>query len=72
MVGSFLRGGKLIMKITEEQKMIISFVVNGLTNIEIGEELGYSSSTIKKRLTRLYNIFNVRNRIELIRKSCGI
>ena len=56
------------MQLDEEQKEIINCVKRGLTNIEIGEEMGYSPDTIKKRLCRIYRLFNVRGRIALVAK----
>lgn len=56
------------MYLTNEQKVIIKCVKKGLTNIEIGEELGYSPDTIKKRLWLIYRLFNVRGRIALLNK----
>lgn len=56
------------MGLDEEQIAIIRYVKDGFTNIEIGEELGYSADTIKKRLCMIYRLMNVRNRIELVRK----
>ncbi len=56
------------MYLTEEQKEIINFVKKGFTNIEIGEELGYSSDTIKKKLRSIYKKFNVKRRIDLVSK----
>lgn len=56
------------MGLNEEQIAIIKYVKDGMTNIEIGEELGYSADTIKKRLCQIYRLLNVRNRIDLIRK----
>lgn len=49
-----------------EQKLIVELLKQGLTNIEIGEELGYSSDSIKKRLSIIYKKFGVKKRIELI------
>lgn len=56
------------MQLTEEQKQIIRYVKQGLTNIEIAEEMGYSPDTIKKRLWLIYKLLNVKNRIDLISK----
>lgn len=57
-----------MVELDEEQKRIVKYVRNGLTNIEIAEELGYSPDTIKKRLVLLYKLFNVNKRIELVNK----
>lgn len=48
------------------KKDIVKLVKQGLTNIEIGVELGYSADSIKKRLSVIYKKFGVRKRIELI------
>lgn len=54
-------------KLNQEQKKIAELVIIGLTNIEIGVELGYSPDSIKKRLSVIYKKFGVKKRIELIR-----
>lgn len=56
------------MALTEEQNKIMAYALKGLTTIEIAEELGYSPSTVKKHLGRIYTAFNVKNKIALIRK----
>lgn len=53
------------MFITSEQKRLLELINKGFTNIEIGEMLCYSPDTIKKRLTRLFKLFGVKNRIQL-------
>lgn len=55
-------------KLNEEEKEITKFVIEGLTNIEIGVEMGYSCAAIKKRLTKIYKSMNVSNRFELLKK----
>ena len=57
---------KFFNKLNDEQKDIVKLVKQGLTNIEIGVELGYSADSIKKRLSVIYKKFGVRKRIELI------
>lgn len=57
---------KFFNKLNDEQKDIVKLVQQGLTNIEIGVELGYSADSIKKRLSVIYKKFGVRKRIELI------
>ena len=56
------------MLLTKEEYTIVCHVVNGLKNIEIAEEMGYSEATVKKRLTVIYGKMNVFNRFDLIRK----
>ena len=54
--------------LSEENKGIMKYVKMGMTNIEIGEELGYSPHTIKKKLHRLYKLFYARGRIDFVSK----
>lgn len=56
----------LFNKLNQEQKKIVELVITGMTNIEIGVELGYSKDSIKKRLSAIYRKFGVKKRIELI------
>ena len=56
------------MLLTKEEYTIVYHVVNGLKNVEIAEEMGYSEATVKKRLTVIYGKMNVFNRFDLIRK----
>ena len=64
------------MLLTKEEYTIVCHVVNGLKNIEIAEEMGYSEATVKKRLTVIYGKMNVFNKrilcnadIQLFQKS---
>ena len=56
-----------LMLFNEEQIQIAKLVQNGFTNIEIGEELGYSADCIKKRLSKLYKKIGVKKRIEFVK-----
>lgn len=58
--------------LTARQREILSLVVEGLSNAEIGRRLYLSESTIKQHLRAAYKVLNVRNRTEaakLIRDS---
>ena len=55
--------------LSDENKLLIKYVRMGLTNIEIGEELGYSCHTIKKRLHHLYKLFYANGRIDFVNKT---
>ena len=58
--------------LTARQREILSLVVEGLSNAEIGRRLYLSESTIKQHLRSAYKALNVRNRTEaakLIRDS---
>jgi DNA-binding NarL/FixJ family response regulator len=54
---------------SEEQEKIIKYIHAGMSNMEIAEELGYSESTIKKRITKIYKTFKVTSRLGLIKKN---
>lgn len=58
--------------LTARQREILSLVVEGLSNAEIGRRLYLSESTIKQHLRAAYKTLNVSNRTEaanLIRSS---
>ena len=55
--------------LSDESKKIIKYVQLGLTNIEIGEELGYSCHTIKKKLRHLYKLFYANGRVDFVNKT---
>ncbi len=57
------------MMLNDEQKKILGFVFEGKTNWEIGDELGYSPNTIKKKLKAIYKFYKVENRMELFLKT---
>lgn len=56
------------MALTEEQKKIINCVIEGMTNIEIAELMGYCPDTIKMRLRKLYRTYNVQGRVGLVKR----
>lgn len=61
------------MILSEEHQQIIDCVMNGMTNIEISEVMGYSPASVKRRLREIYKIHNVNTRIQLIKKVvCSI
>lgn len=53
--------------LTARQREILSLVVEGLTNAEIGRRLYLSESTIKQHLRAAYKALNVSNRTEAAR-----
>ncbi len=59
------------MFFSEEQLKIAMLVQCGKTNIEIGEELGYSAESIKKRLSGIYKKLGIKRRIELAKILSG-
>ncbi len=52
--------------LTTAEKMATEKALEGLTNREIAEKLGKSTSTVKNQLESVYRKMNVRNRRELI------
>lgn len=54
--------------ISEEDKKIISGIINEKNNYEIADEVGYSIGGIKRRLEKLFKMFGVRGRVGLIRE----
>jgi NarL family two-component system response regulator LiaR len=51
-------------QLDEREIDILRGVASGLTNQEIGEQLGLSEKTIKNQLAQLFNKLNLRNRTE--------
>lgn len=62
---------KNIMLLKQQEITLIELILQGKTNLEMAEFLGYSESSIKKMLTRLYKKFNVSTRIGLINIMLG-
>ena len=48
--------------LSRRQNKILDLIKEKLTNREIGEELGYSESTIRQETMRIYRILGVGNR----------
>lgn len=57
------------MEFTQTQKNILYELINGSTNAQIAENVGYSESSVKRRIKELFTIFSVNNRAALIRES---
>lgn len=58
--------------LTDEQAKIISMIVNGKTNLEIAIELNISEAYVKKKIRKIFKLFNVRNRPELVREAVSL
>ena len=56
----------LTNNLTEKQKEVVSYIVQGKSNAEIAELLNISISTVKYHTTNIYSILNVNRRIELV------
>jgi DNA-binding CsgD family transcriptional regulator len=52
--------------LTERQREVLVLVRRGLSNREIGTELGISEDGVKAHLSRLYLRYGVTNRVELL------
>lgn len=50
------------------EKILINFIMDGLSNREIAKRLSLAEITIKKALSKIYQRFNVKNRTELVTK----
>ena len=52
--------------LTRRQKQIVNLLMQENSNNEIADFLGYSISTIKQEISKIYHELNVKNREELI------
>jgi DNA-binding CsgD family transcriptional regulator len=53
--------------LTRRQREVMSLIVDGLTNIQIANELGYSESTIRQETMRIYEVLGATGRSDAIR-----
>ncbi len=51
------------------EKKVLFLVIEGKTNIEIAEDIGYSPSNIKRIIKNLFKHYKVSKRLELVRES---
>lgn len=56
-----------IIRLTERERQVLDFVVEGLSNKEIALELGLSESAVKSSLQQLFGKTGVRTRSQLVR-----
>ncbi len=56
------------MKLNDIQKEIIGLVVQGKSNKEIADQLGYSVENVKKNLRVCFKYFKVKDRVGLTRE----
>jgi DNA-binding NarL/FixJ family response regulator len=54
-------------QLTERERQVISFVLDGLTNKEIADRLGLSETAVKGTLQQLFKKVGVRTRSQLVR-----
>lgn len=56
------------IKLSNELKTILEFVVSGKTSKEIALLLNYSKRSIDYRINKLFKLYKVKNRIELTKE----
>lgn len=54
---------------TERQRQVFELVKKGMTNRQIGEELGIAEGTVKIHVNRLLAMFHCHNRVQLSHRS---
>lgn len=54
--------------LTERQREIVGLIDAGLTNMEIGERLGYSTSLVKQEIQRMMRGLRVESRADLVER----
>ena len=55
------------ISLTDREKQVLSLLLNGLSNIQIGDNLHLSPRTIEKYVSSLFRKTNTNNRAELVR-----
>lgn len=58
----------VIKLLTRRQREILHWIAEGLTNLQIANDLGFSESTIRQETMRMYEILQVAGRKEAISK----
>lgn len=58
-----------MLNLNDTQKLILNKIIEGKSNIDIAEDMGYSESFIKKQIRTLFKIFRVSKRVELVREA---
>ncbi|HAA40281.1 MAG TPA: hypothetical protein DCE36_09390 [Pseudomonas sp.] len=53
------------MKITNRESAVLDFLVQGLSNKEIGRELSISNHTVRDHISSIMRKTNTTNRVEL-------
>ncbi|NEP87693.1 MAG: response regulator transcription factor [Okeania sp. SIO2C2] len=55
------------ISLTEREQQVLSLLVNGLSNVQIGDRLHLSHRTVEKYVSSLFRKTNTNNRAELVR-----
>lgn len=61
-----LRHFQIHYKITDKEIEIIQSIINGHTNMVMGERLGITENTVKRHITNIYNKLGINNKIGLL------
>ncbi len=56
-------------KISKRQKQVLDLLADGLSNKQIGHDLGISEITVKSHVSALFDYFDASNRLDCIRKA---
>ena len=57
------------MQLNNIEKKVLEMIIAGQGNMYIADEIGYSESTVKRIVKRLFNYFKVFKRVELVREA---
>lgn len=60
------------MTLTAKQQQVCDLIAKGHSNKEIGDSLGISSRTVEEHRKAIFKKFEVRNAVELVRKTLGV
>ncbi|MCG8433780.1 MAG: response regulator transcription factor [Gammaproteobacteria bacterium] len=61
-----LEGAEVFHALSEREKEILGKIVEGQTNIEIGEKLFISEKTVRNHITKIYEKLGVSSRAQAI------
>ncbi|MCI0634015.1 MAG: response regulator transcription factor [Actinobacteria bacterium] len=64
-------GITLLRTLTQRERRILSYLVDGLTKAEIAERLGVSENTVRTHQQNLHRKLGVHSRLELMRLASG-
>ena len=57
------------MELNELEKQVLLFVIDGKTNLEIAEEIGYSEASVKRIVKKLFLFYKISKRVDLVREA---
>lgn len=56
----------MIKEVSKSEKKVYDLVVKGMSNVEVGEELGIQEKTVKFHMTNLFKKLSVKSRSKMI------